>query len=177
MRVHSFPPIADARAELLILGSMPGKASLRAGQYYAFPRNAFWPIIEALFGIAAGQDYATRCARLRQQRIALWDVLKSCTRTSSLDSDIDESTIVANDLPAFLAAHRGVRAICFNGSMAEKSFDRYVLPALGGAAAAIPRLRLPSTSPANASFSFAQKLDRWRVIARPPLLEQRSRSG
>lgn len=177
MRVHSFPPIADARAELLILGSMPGKASLRAGQYYAFARNAFWPIIEDLFGIAAAQDYATRCTQLRRQRIALWDVLKTCTRASSLDSDIDESTIVANDLQGFLATHRGIRAIYFNGSMAEKSFDRYVLPALRGTAAEIPRLRLPSTSPANASFSFAQKLERWRVIARPPLFERRSRSG
>lgn len=177
MRVHSFPPIADARAELLILGSMPGKASLRAGQYYAFPRNAFWPIIEALFGIDAGKDYATRCAGLRQQRIALWDVLKTCTRSSSLDSDIDESSVVPNDLPGFLARHRAIRAICFNGTMAEKSFERHVLPVLDGAAAAIPRLRLPSTSPANASFSFAQKLECWRVIARPPALLHRTLTG
>lgn len=165
-RVHSFPPLSNDRALCLILGSMPGKASLRAGQYYAHPRNAFWPIIEQVFAISGDLPYAQRCALLVQRRVAVWDVLKTCTRTSSLDSDIVESTIVANDFRTFFAGHPAIRRIFFNGAMAERSFVRYVLPGLPGEYAALPRLRLPSTSPANASYSFGQKLAHWRILAR-----------
>lgn len=140
---------------------MPGKASLRANQYYAHPRNAFWPIIEALFDIDAGLPYEQRCARLMEQRLAVWDVLMSCKRSSSLDSDIDPASIVPNDFPAFFAEHPSIRAVYFNGAMAEQSFKRHVLSGLPTAIAELPRIRLPSTSPANASYSFQQKLDRW----------------
>jgi len=162
--VHSFPPLADARAERLILGSMPGKASLMANQYYAHPRNAFWPIIEQLFGISRTLPYAQRCRELLRQRVAVWDVLKTCTRTSSLDSDIEATSIVANDFVTFFAEHPGIHAIYFNGAMAEQTFDRHVLPTLPDPAAVIGRVRLPSTSPANASYSFARKLAHWRVL-------------
>jgi len=163
-RVYSFPPIADHDAERLVLGSMPGKASLRANQYYAHARNGFWPIIEALFGIPAILPYDQRCARLVRQRVAVWDVLKTCTRSSSLDADIDPASIVANDFGAFFRDHPRIRAIYFNGAMAERSFRRHVLPGLPAAATGLPGVRLPSTSPANASFSFQQKLDRWRQL-------------
>ena len=165
-RVHSFDPLSAADARLLILGSMPGKASLRAGQYYAHPRNAYWQIIQALFGIAADLPYQQRCTRLVEQKIALWDVLKTCRRSTSLDSDIVESSIIANEFPVFFAAHPQIETVYFNGAMAEKSFERYVVPSLRGAAAVIPRVRLPSTSPANASMSFAQKLIHWKKIVR-----------
>ena len=163
-RVFSFPPIADKHAERLVLGSMPGKASLRADQYYAHPRNAFWPIIDALFGIAVDLSYEQRCARVVQERLAVWDVLKTCRRASSLDSDIVPDSIEPHDFAAFFTAHPAIRVIFFNGTMAEQSFRRHVLAGLPSAAAAIPRIRLPSTSPANAAFSFEQKLDRWRQL-------------
>ena len=163
-RVHSFPPIAGPDAESLVLGSMPGKASLRANQYDAHPRNAFWPIIEELFGIRVDLPYEQRCRRLQQQRLAVWDVLKTCTRSSSLDSDIDPGSMVANDLAGFFNSHPAIRAVYFNGAMAEQSFRRHVLAMLPAAVSALPMIRLPSTSPANASFSFEQKLNAWRQL-------------
>lgn len=144
---------------------MPGEASLRAGQYYAYPRNAFWPIIEELFGIAADADYAKRCAELVGHGIAVWDVLKSCTRSGSLDAAIDASSIVPNDFRDFFTRYPTIRAIYFNGTMAEQSYRRYVLPGLPEPFDGIAGMRLPSTSPANASYSFARKLEHWRVIA------------
>jgi len=161
-RIHGFPPLSDHRAELLILGSMPGKASLQAGQYYAFPRNAFWPIMQTVYGIDRQASYAQRCAGLVAQGIAVWDVLGSCLRNGSLDADIDPASIVANDFASFLRRHPAVRRIGFNGAMAQKTFAREVQPTLSVPHAAIRQVRLPSTSPANASFSFERKLAAWR---------------
>jgi TDG/mug DNA glycosylase family protein len=119
VRVHSFPPISDPASRVLILGSMPGKASLRAKQYYAHPQNAFWRIIAALFELDADAPYELRVEALRENGIALWDVMKSCTRESSLDSDVVESSIVPNAFPSFLRAHPRIATICFNGAKAS----------------------------------------------------------
>lgn len=165
--VQSFPPIADAGARVLILGSMPGVASLRAGRYYAHTRNAFWPLLGALLGVAAEAPYEARVAALRAAGIALWDVLHTCTREGSLDSMIDRETAVPNNLPGFLAAHPQIRHVFFNGAAAEACFRRHVLPHLD--AAALEFARLPSTSPANAASSFEQKLAAWRAALSPLL--------
>lgn len=165
--VQSFPPIADAGARLLILGSMPGVASLRAGRYYAHARNAFWPVMGALLGFAAEAAYPERTAALRQAGVALWDVLHTCTRNGSLDSMIDKDTEVPNDLPGFLLAHPQVAHVFFNGAAAEACFQRHVLPRID--ARALHLRRLPSTSPANASYSFARKLAAWREALAPHL--------
>ncbi|MGL6162122.1 DNA-deoxyinosine glycosylase [Microbulbifer sp.] len=162
--IHSFEPIAAGGVERLILGSMPGRASLRAKQYYAHPRNAFWRIIESVLALAPGLSYEQRCAQLVKHRIALWDVVKSCTRSGSLDSDIVASSIVPNDFAGFLADHPGIGHIYFNGAKAEQMYRKYVLPTLPEQYAALPALRLPSTSPAHASLSFSGKLERWRAI-------------
>lgn len=165
MRIHSFPPIARADSNVLILGSMPGKASLRAQQYYAHPQNTFWKITAEVLGFDAASAYPVRASSLVAHRIALWDVLQSCTRESSLDSDIDTSTIVINDFASFFAAHPQIRRICFNGAKAAALFSRNVKPILENAST-IEYLQLPSTSPANASIPWAEKLRAWAAINR-----------
>ncbi|MBW2241599.1 MAG: DNA-deoxyinosine glycosylase [Deltaproteobacteria bacterium] len=162
-KIHGFEPIADPSSTVLVLGSMPGKASLEAGQYYAHPRNHFWRILGELLGFEAAESYAERICMLRTCRIALWDVLRSCTRETSLDSDIVESSIVPNDLPGFLLAHPAVRSVFFNGAKAEQLYRRHVTPALHPVAN-LTYVRLPSTSPANASVPYAKKLRAWASV-------------
>lgn len=157
-RVQSFPPIAALGARLLILGSMPGAASLSAGQYYAHPRNAFWPILGTLCGFPAGAPYAARVAALQAAGVEVWDVLQSCVRPGSLDTAIERASEVPNDIAGLLAREPGIRRICFNGGMAEAAFRRHVPAA---AVSGVALLKLPSTSPANASWSFERKLAAW----------------
>ena len=162
--VQSFAPVASPGATRLILGSMPGKRSLAARQYYAHPQNGFWKIVGRLFDFDSALPYAARCDALVAARVALWDVLAACTRTSSLDSDIVESSIVANDFAGFLASHPNIRVIYFNGSKAAESFERHVVPTLPSFVQSIARHRLPSTSPAHAAMRFDAKLAAWRRV-------------
>ncbi len=164
--VFSFPPIEGADARILILGSMPGKASLEANQYYAHPRNLFWPIMGELIGAYPDLDYAERARVLIANDIALWDVLKSCHRPTSLDADIDKASMIANDFASFFASHTNIRRVFFNGATAEHCFRRHVLPEIN--AGSLEFRRLPSTSPAHAALSYQQKLESWRVILDKP---------
>lgn len=161
--MHSvgFPPIARRDARVLILGSLPGRASIAAQQYYAQPQNAFWRIMGDSVGAARELPYAERVRRLRDAGIAVWDVCHSARRPGSLDASIRRDSIVPNDFGAFLARHRAIRSILFNGATAEALYRRLVLPRLDARAAAIPGRRLPSTSPAHASLGYAAKLRRW----------------
>ncbi|WP_022964532.1 DNA-deoxyinosine glycosylase [Halopseudomonas pelagia] len=164
-RVHSFIPLARSDATCLVLGSMPGQASLAAQQYYAHPRNYFWPFMELIFEIPPGLAYEQRCEQLLDRRVAVWDVLSACTRSGSLDSDIIEASIIPNDLRGFLELHGQVRRLFFNGAKAESSFRRHVLPGLPDALRGRIHLqRLPSTSPANASVPMAVKLSAWQQL-------------
>ena len=162
--LRSFPPLADSAARVLILGSMPGEASLHAGQYYAHPRNAFWPIMGDLFGAGTALPYAARVRRLQAAGIALWDVLAVCARSGSLDAAIDARSIIANDLVSFFARHPGISHVFFNGTTAERCFLRHVQPALE--TDVLELLRLPSTSPAHAAMTYAHKRAAWRAVAR-----------
>lgn len=158
--LYGFPPIADAHARILILGSMPGQASLDAQQYYAHPRNLFWPIMAQLLHFDSALDYPTRTQTLKNHGVALWDVLQSCQREGSLDANIRQET--ANDFNQFLVAHPQIRAVFFNGDKAAKSFRRSVEPTLVHTDLAL--IRLPSTSPANASQSLVMKQQAWQQI-------------
>lgn len=160
--VCSFPPIAREDARILILGSMPGIVSLQAGQYYAHPRNQFWSIIAALLQTGPLTDYATKVAALHTHALALWDVMQSCQRSGSLDSQIDRHSVVVNDFEAFLRIHPHITRIYFNGATAEQAFCQRVLPTL--VRQGLTLQRLPSTSPANALLNLQQKLQSWRVI-------------
>jgi TDG/mug DNA glycosylase family protein len=162
-RVRGFPPICRADARILILGSMPSRESLARRQYYAHPRNAFWPILTDLLAIA-DSAYAVRTDRVVDRGVAIWDVLKACYRAGSLDSAIDGRTLVTNDFRSFFEHHPLVRAVFFNGAKAETVYRKHVLPGLSGSAAALPLQRLPSTSPAHAGMTLEQKLAAWRVL-------------
>lgn len=160
-RSYGFPPIANRRARILILGSMPGEASLAANEYYAFRHNQFWRIAAEITDVAQDAPYARRIAALKRCRIALWDVVASCIRPGSLDSAIREDSIRVNDFAAFLAAHPAIRRVCFNGRKAESAWRRHVAPTLGDAFDLESRL-LPSTSPAHAGMGYRAKLRIWR---------------
>lgn len=160
-RVTSFPPIVAPDAKVLILGSMPGVASLRAQQYYAHPRNAFWPIVTELFDTGPLDTYGKRRTAILENQLALWDVLQSCVRPGSLDSEIRTDTETPNDFPGLFRASPGIAHVFFNGGKAEKSFNKHVLPTLDTPPATT---RLPSTSPAMAALNFDQKLDAWQPV-------------
>jgi TDG/mug DNA glycosylase family protein len=147
---------------VLILGSMPGAASLAAQRYYAHPHNRFWSIMGALYGADVELPYRQRLERLRDHGIALWDVFASCARQGSLDAAIDQRTAVVNDIPALLRRCRHVDRICCNGTIAYTAFRRHFGDAIARAEPVVQILRLPSTSPANASWSAARKLEAWR---------------
>jgi TDG/mug DNA glycosylase family protein len=163
MQVQSFPPIATRTARVLILGTMPGKVSLRERQYYAHPQNVFWRILGGILGFDPTSPYDARVAAVQSADIAIWDVLKSCIRAGSMDSAIEGSSVVPNDFAAFLAEHPQIRRICFNGAKAEALYLKHVRPRLDANPEA-QYLRLPSTSPANASWSIAEKVRAWQAI-------------
>jgi len=162
-RVRSFPPISHPTATVLLLGSMPGRASLEAGQYYAHPRNAFWPLMETLLGIYSAWPYEKRKSGLIDQKIAVWDVLQACSRPGSLDSDIVPSSMRANDFARFFREHPRIRLIGFNGATAWQAYRRLVLPDLEPGHKALWTVALPSTSPAMASLNVAAKTEAWRL--------------
>ncbi len=163
-RVSGFAPVVGDRPRVLVLGSMPGVASLDAHEYYAMSRNAFWPIMGHLFDAGFELAYAQRLARLRAAGVALWDVLASCVRPGSLDVAIDVRSAAVNDFGRLFADRPTIERVFFNGKAAAEIYRRRVLPALdtGGRDAAL--CVLPSTSPAHAALPFDEKLRRWAVV-------------
>lgn len=152
------PPIIADGAHTLILGNMPSVMSLDAKQYYANPRNAFWRITGEIYGFDASAPYDVRTAALTAHGIAVWDVLRSCRRIGSLDSDVEPDSMVANDFQRFFNRHPSISRVFFNGAAAEKNFNRLVR--------VMPDFqyrRLPSTSPAQ-TMRYEDKLAAWRII-------------
>jgi double-stranded uracil-DNA glycosylase len=158
-RLFGLAPIVDAQTRLLVLGSFPGAASLASQQYYAHPQNHFWKILQALWPDQplpeAASDYAGRCRWLLAHGIGLWDVYASCVRAGSLDSAIRDAEL--NDFAALRRRCSQLRVVAYNGG---ESFRQ----AHGTIAFGLPVCKLPSTSPANASWSFERKLAAWREV-------------
>lgn len=156
LRLVGLPPVIARGTRLVVLGSFPGAASLRAGQYYAHPRNQFWPIVGRVLGIdLAALPYPARLGVLRERGLGLWDVYAACVREGSLDSAIEAPE--PNDLGSLRRRAPALAAIAHHGG--ESARHMRATAALG-----VPVFRLPSTSPANASWSFERKLDAWREV-------------
>jgi hypoxanthine-DNA glycosylase len=154
-------PIVGKSPELLILGSMPSQISLREQKYYANPQNAFWWLMSELYGFSGDQRYQQRCQALVRNGVAVWDVLEDCRRPGSLDSNIVRSSERSNNFNFFLSAHPSIRLLAFNGGAATSIFMRHCSDVL----TQNPQItwqQLPSTSPAHASITRAEKLQRWR---------------
>lgn len=162
--LRGLPPAFRIDARVLVLGSMPGAASLRVQRYYAHPRNRFWPLLSALRGFDATLPYAQRIAALNASGVGLWDVLASCERRGSLDSAIRSGSEIANPIAAICASLPQLRAIALNGGKAAKAFARHVAPQLDAQQRQLQIHRLPSTSAANAACSQAQLQAAWAVL-------------
>jgi len=156
-----FPPVHAENASLLILGSLPGRKSIQAHQYYAQPRNSFWRIMGALFGAGPELNYAARLKKLTDHSVALWDVLAEGQRPGSLDASIVKTTAMCNAFQGFFDLQPGICSIFFNGKMAAELYRRRVVPQLDTRCVAIPTVTLPSTSPAHAAVPYEHKLERW----------------
>ena len=153
--LNGLAPVISTQTRVVVLGSFPGVASLQAQQYYGHPRNHFWPILSALWQIdLVALPYATRLQVMLTHRLGLWDVYASCRREGSLDSAIEQAQL--NDLASLARIAPGLRAIVHNGGESARAMVH--TRALG-----LPVSRLPSTSPANASWSFERKLGAWRA--------------
>jgi double-stranded uracil-DNA glycosylase len=162
-RVASFAPLAAPDARVLVLGTMPGVASLAAAQYYAHPRNQFWSLMGELCGARTELPYERRCRILLERGVALWDVFGSCVRPGSADSAIELPDAQLNDLGGFLEAHPALERILCNGRLAHASFQRHWAVQVTAKFPQIRVLAVPSTSPAHAGMTLAQKLALWRA--------------
>ena len=154
VRIEGLKPIVNEKSTILILGSMPSKISIEREEYYANPANHFWKIIKEILGIDSELPYCTRVEKLLTQKIALWDVLKSCERSGSLDKDIRNP--VGNDLEAFLTKYKQINKIGFNGQKSRKLTKKLRINFLTKSL-----VILPSSSPANTS-NLAEKIEKWK---------------
>jgi hypoxanthine-DNA glycosylase len=153
--LRGLPPVISRQARLVILGSFPGVASLQARQYYGHPRNHFWPLLSAIWGLdLTALPYRRRLAELRRRGLGLWDVYASCRRAGSLDQAIEDAEL--NDLASLRRRAPRLQLVAHNGGESARAMRH--IRALG-----LPVLRLPSSSPANASWSFERKLQAWRA--------------
>ena len=164
-RVSSFPPQVGADCRVLILGTVPSLRSLQLRQSYGHAQNFFWPLMGELFDAGPDLQYHERIARLHARGVGIWDVLKHCEREGSLDSSIVAASEVPNAIPWLLRRHPETRAIALNGGKAQQAFRRHIAPQLSvDLRERVEILALPSTSPANASVTRAEKRRRWSAL-------------
>jgi TDG/mug DNA glycosylase family protein len=151
-----FLPVTGDSPRVLILGSFPSVQSLRHSEYYGNPQNHFWKIMESLFAIDHHLPYPERMTTLTRHHIALWDVVRTCTRKGSADGEIHKP--VFNDISGFLTAHPTVHHVVLNGSTAGRFYNRMKLPL------SPEKYILPSTSPANTRFTLTEKVEAWKIV-------------
>ena len=156
-RIFSFPPIIDESSEILILGSIPGQKSLEKQEYYAHPQNKFWRIIFELFNEIFTTDYTKKIQILEKHHIALWDVIDTCERKGSLDSEIRNEE--ANKIEELLHNYPNIKAIFCNGQKSYKNLQKILSKDFH-----LPIIALPSTSPAHASLRYEEKLKSWKMV-------------
>lgn len=155
-RISSFPPFIDEKSKILILGSIPGVKSLEKQQYYAHPQNKFWKIIFELFSEEFTEDYSVRINILKKNHIAIWDVIDSCERKGSLDSEIKNEE--ANQIEKLLENYPNIKAVFCNGGKSYKNLQKLL-----GKNFRIPVYLLPSTSPLH-TISFERKFEDWKKV-------------
>lgn len=155
-RISSFPPIVDKSSKILILGSVPGVKSLQMQQYYAHPQNNFWKLMFHLLDTDFSSDYTTRLQLLKKHHIALWDVIESCERKGSKDTDIKSE--IDNDIQELINSYPNIKIIFCNGQKSYKNLLKVV-----GKNFIIPIVVLPSTSPLH-TIKFEEKLEQWKII-------------
>ena len=149
-------PVTGNDPQVLVLGSYPSIISLEKREYYGNPKNRFWAVMEELFAVPVALPYPERIALLTQHKIALWDVVRTCERPGSADSRIRHPA--PNDITGFARTHPTLRLVVLNGSTAGRLYHKLAeVPGL-------PSVTLPSTSPANAGVTFADKVRKWRII-------------
>ena len=156
-KISSFPPIINENSKILILGSIPGVKSLEMQQYYAHPQNKFWKIICEIFNEEFTTNYQQRIEILEKHHIALWDVIDTCERKGSLDSEIKNEE--ANKIEELLQNFPNIKAIFCNGQKSHKNLQKIL-----GKKFRLPIIVLPSTSPAYAGLSYFDKLKLWYII-------------
>lgn len=159
---ESLEPVSDSESEFLILGTLPGKVSLQTRQYYANRSNYFWRIISSIFDEAIPNSYEEKLNMLKRHHIALWDVLKSANRESSLDSDIENPN--ANDILGFISTHPNLRVIGLNGKDAGMYFRKFI--GVHNLPKNIRVVSLPSSSSSNTHFTIDDKIGLWKLILR-----------
>ena len=158
--LRSFKPIVDKRSKVLVLGTMPGPEALRRREYYGFPGNHFWPILQKLFGAGDRHlSYPQKIRLVRKNRIALWDVIASCEREGASDGAIRR--VKPNRIPQLLRQYPNIRKIFVNGKTAERLFRLHFKNT-----AKVPVHGLPSTSPAHAAMSLKRKAEFWSKVKR-----------
>lgn len=153
----SFPPIADEHIKILILGSLPGDKSLAESEYYAHPRNRFWKVLAEITSSIFPTNYEAKLKMLSENKIGVWDVVQKAQRVGSLDTNILDE--VPNNLDEFIANHPNLEIIVFNGSKSQKLYDKYFKRQPN-----VKYLEMPSTSPANANYTFERLCEKWKEI-------------
>lgn len=156
MLSHPIAPVYDGRSRILILGSFPSARSRETGFFYGHPQNRFWKLLAFLYGQNVPVSIAEKRAFLLSNRLALWDVIASCEIQGSSDASI--SSVTANDLSPLLNA-APIEKIFTNGKTADALYKKYILPRTQR-----QTVCLPSTSPANAVWTFDRLCSAWRVI-------------
>ncbi|REE57409.1 G/U mismatch-specific uracil-DNA glycosylase [Paenibacillus taihuensis] len=161
-RVHSFPPMVSGSPTILILGSMPGEASIAMNQYYGNPRNHMWRVLYGLFEREPDEAYEDRLSFAASHGIAMWDVIASCEREGSLDANIRAE--VPNDLPGLVKEHPTIRCLVFNGTKSNDTFKKYFRD--DKTFEGLTLMKLPSTSPipTKTMRGTADRIEAWKAI-------------